>query len=87
MVVSKYSSKSTGQGCTRAVRLLIVQHASTPGPGAAMYTAPEVFRGEQQSTKMDTFSFGKLLCEVFTTVFLTLVPSLPCCSPWPRTGH
>ena len=44
----------------------LVQHASTPGPGAAMYTAPEVFRGEQQSTKMDTFSFGKLLCEVFT---------------------
>ena len=44
----------------------LVQHASTPGPGAAMYAAPEVFRGEQQSTKMDTFSFGKLLCEVFT---------------------
>ena len=44
----------------------LVQHASTPGPGAAMYTAPEVFRGEQQSTKMDIFSFGKLLCEVFT---------------------
>ena len=44
----------------------LVQHASTPGPGAAMYTAPEVVRGEQQSTKMDTFSFGKLLCEVFT---------------------
>ena len=44
----------------------LVQHASTPGPGASMYTAPEVFRGEQQSTKMDTFSFGKLLCEVFT---------------------
>ena len=44
----------------------LVQHASTPGPGAVMYTAPEVFRGEQQSTKMDTFSFGKLLCEVFT---------------------
>ena len=43
----------------------LVQHASTPGPGAAIYTAPEVFRGEQQSTKMDTFSFGKLLCEVF----------------------
>ena len=44
----------------------LVQHASTPGPGAVMYTAPEVFRREQQSTKMDTFSFGKLLCEVFT---------------------
>ena len=44
----------------------LVQHASTPGPGAVIYTAPEVFRGEQQSTKMDTFSFGKLLCEVFT---------------------
>ena len=44
----------------------LVQHASTPGPGAAMYAAPEVLRAEQQSTKMDTFSFGKLLCEVFT---------------------
>ena len=44
----------------------LVQHASTPGPGAPMYAAPEVVRGEQQSTKMDTFSFGKLLCEVFT---------------------
>ena len=44
----------------------LAQHASTPGPGAPMYTAPEVFRGERQSPKMDTFSFGKLLCEVFT---------------------
>ena len=44
----------------------LVQHASTLGPGAVMYAAPEVLRGEQQSTKMDTFSFGKLLCEVFT---------------------
>ena len=44
----------------------LVQHASTPGPGAAMYTAPEVFKGEQQTTKMDVFSFGKLLCEVLS---------------------
>ena len=44
----------------------LVQYANTFGPGAAMYAAPEVLRGEQQSTKMDTFSFGKLLCEVFT---------------------
>ena len=35
----------------------LVQHASTPGPGAAMYAAPEVLRAEQQSTKMDTFSW------------------------------
>ena len=44
----------------------LVQHASTPGPGAVMYTAPEVFKGEQQTTKMDVFSFGKLLCEVLS---------------------
>ena len=44
----------------------LVQHASTPAPGAAMYTAPEVFKGEQQTTKMDVFSFGKLLCEVLS---------------------
>ena len=31
-----------------------------------MYTAPEVFKGEQQTTKMDVFSFGKLLCEVLS---------------------
>ena len=44
----------------------LVQHASTPGPGAAMYTAPEVFERRQQTTKMDVFSFGKLLCEVLS---------------------
>ena len=44
----------------------LVQHAITPGPGAAIYTAPEIFKGEQQTTKMDTFSFGKLLCEVLS---------------------
>ena len=44
----------------------LVQHASTPGPGAAMYTAPEVFERKQQTTKMDVFSFGKLLCEVLS---------------------
>ena len=44
----------------------LVQHASTPGPGAAMYTAPEVFKRVQQTPKMDCYSFGKLLCEVFT---------------------
>ena len=44
----------------------LVQYASTPGPGAAMYTAPEVFKGEKQSSKMDVYSYGKLLCELFT---------------------
>ena len=44
----------------------LVQHASTPGPGAVMYTAPEVFERKQQTTKMDVFSFGKLLCEVLS---------------------
>ena len=47
----------------------MVQHASTPGPGAIAYAAPEAAKEEQQSPKMDTYSFGKLLCEVFTSSF------------------
>ena len=47
----------------------IVQYASTPGPGNRQYTAPEVLREEKQSTKMDVYSYGKLLCEVFTNQF------------------
>ena len=65
----------------------LVQHASTPGPGAAMYTAPEVFKGEQQTTKMDVFSFGKLLCEVLSNrlpdpgAFLSMLQSMA--KDWP----
>ena len=47
----------------------IVQYASTPGPGNRQYTAPEVLREEKQSTKMDVYSYGKLLCEIFTNQF------------------
>ena len=47
----------------------LVQHATTPGPGAMVYAAPEAFKEEQQSPKMDTYSFGKLLCEVFNNCF------------------
>ena len=65
----------------------LVQHASTPGPGAAIYTAPEVFKGEQQTTKMDVFSFGKLLCEVLSNrlpdpgAFLSMLQSMA--KDWP----
>ena len=47
----------------------IVQYASTPGPGNRQYTAPEVLKEEKQSTKMDVYSYGKLLCEIFTNQF------------------
>ena len=47
----------------------IVQYACTPGPGNRQYTAPEVLREEKQSTKMDVYSYGKLLCEIFTNQF------------------
>ena len=43
----------------------LLQFATTPGPGTAIYTAPEVFKGEQ-TPKMDVYSYGKLLCEVLT---------------------
>ena len=47
----------------------IVQYASTAGPGNRQYTAPEVLRGEKQSTKMDVYSYGMLFCEIFTNQF------------------
>ena len=47
----------------------IVQYASTAGPGNCQYTAPEVLRGEKQSTKMDVYSYGMLFCEIFTNQF------------------
>ena len=65
----------------------LLKHASTLGPGAAVYTAPEVLKGEEQSTKMDTYSFGKLLCEVITNrlpdahAFPTMLHSLA--KDWP----
>ena len=49
----------------------LVQYAHTPGEGAILYSAPEVFpqtdpSREQpiQTTKLDVYSYGVLLCEV-----------------------
>ena len=44
----------------------IQQHITTPGPGALAYAAPEVADPKRHSTKMDVYSFGVLVIEVFT---------------------
>ena len=41
-----------------------VRHTTTAGPGNPTYAAPEANNPEQQSTKMDVFSFGVLLVEM-----------------------
>ncbi|CAI8050693.1 Ubiquitin carboxyl-terminal hydrolase 4 [Geodia barretti] len=41
-----------------------VRHTTTVGPGNPTYAAPEAGNPEQQSTKMDVFSFGVLLVEM-----------------------
>ena len=47
------------------------QMATTPGPGAIIYAAPEVFQQaqEHQTTKVDVYSYGVLLCEVMANQF------------------
>ncbi len=52
----------------------IARHAVTAGPGAEIYTAPEVPResrnmihSAKQTTKIDVYSYGILLCEVFAS--------------------
>ena len=47
----------------------IVRYASTLAPGNRQYMPPEVLREEKQSTKVDVYSYGKLLCEIFTNQF------------------
>ena len=54
----------------------IAQFAVTKGPGAIVYSAPEaclstMSRGskKKQTTKMDVFSYGVLLCEAITCRF------------------
>ena len=47
----------------------LAQYATTPGPGAIVYCAPEAFDEGKQSPKLDVFSYGKLLCEVLTSQF------------------
>ncbi|XP_064393126.1 uncharacterized protein LOC135340711 isoform X2 [Halichondria panicea] len=54
-----------------------LQHAHTKGEGCVLYSAPEVIpraynqRGEliPQTTKIDVYSYGVLLCEVITSTF------------------
>lgn len=41
-----------------------VRHITTAGPGNPTYSAPEANNPEQQSAKMDVFSFGVLLVEM-----------------------
>ena len=43
--------------------------ATTPGPGAIAYSAPEALKRGDQSPKMDVYSYGVLFCEVFTSHF------------------
>ena len=47
----------------------LARFATTPGPGAIVYCAPEAFSKGKQSPKLDVFSYGKLLCEVLTSQF------------------
>ena len=42
--------------------------ATSPGPGAIVYAAPEVAMG-LQTPKMDVYSFGVLICEIVTGEF------------------
>ncbi len=46
-----------------------LQHLRTVNPGAPVYASPEASIPAQQSTKMDIFSFGVLLVEVYTARF------------------
>ena len=49
----------------------VAQMAMTPGPGALVYAAPEVYREahEHQTTKIDVYSYGVLFCEVLNNEF------------------
>ena len=55
----------------------LARYATTPGEGAIVYTAPEAYPlpptsptpRPPQTTKIDVYSFGVLVCEVVTGVF------------------
>ena len=49
----------------------LAQLATTPGPGAFIYAAPEVCNGTRsaQTTAIDVYSFGVLICEVTMATF------------------
>lgn len=48
-----------------------VEKATTCGPGAIVYSAPEVLQklANNQTTKVDTYSYGILMCEVLSNQF------------------
>ena len=68
----KWKTKISDFGSANAV-----QNAVTKAPGALVYSAPESFQGistlrrnkTKQTIKMDSFSYGVLLCEVITCKF------------------
>jgi hypothetical protein len=47
----------------------LTSRASTPAPGAAIYSAPEILpvtKGKLQTVKVDVYSFGVLYCEILS---------------------
>ena len=56
---SSWKAKLSDYGSANFVR-----HTTTAGPGNPTYAAPEANNPEQQSAKMDVFSFGVLLVEM-----------------------
>lgn len=71
----------------------LVADATTVGPGAMVYAAPEVREksGVQQSPMVDVYSYGVLLCEVTVEEFpterkyVTMVQSIK--DSWPNLFH
>ena len=59
IINSGFKAKLSDYGSANFVR-----HTTTAGPGNPTYAAPEAGNPEQQSTKMDVFSFGVLLVEM-----------------------
>ena len=59
IINSGFKAKLSDYGSANFVR-----HTTTAGPGNPTYAAPEAGNPEQQSTKMDVFSFGVLLVEI-----------------------
>lgn len=62
----KYRAKLTDFGSAN-----LVSHATTPAPGAPVYTAPEALTEvrKAQSSSIDVYSFGVLMTEVLTGTF------------------
>lgn len=61
---NRWKAKITDYGSVNFQRKL-----KTVGPGSPVYAAPEVHSPDQQSPKMDIFSFGILMVEIWTRRF------------------